>query len=228
MIMNQKHHHPDQPLSLSDRVFEELEEKILSGTIKSGEHLIELKLAAEMGVSRTPVREAIRMLEQKGFVQITPNRTAQVVGISMQDLDDIYDMRMRLEGLASNRAALHITEEQVKELTDILDLQEFYHMKNSIEPINELDSQFHAKIFEYSNSRTLQHTLTDLHHMIQRYRNISFHTSGRAKLAIREHLEILEAIAKHDPVLAEELTVKHIAKAKENLFQLPDFASVKK
>ncbi|MGI6679036.1 MAG: GntR family transcriptional regulator [Dehalobacterium sp.] len=209
------HHAP----SLGDRVFEELEKRILNGTLKDGDHLIEMKVAADLGVSRTPVREAIRMLEQKGLVQITPNKYAVVTGINIEDLADIYDIRMRLEGLASNRAAQRITEEQIKELTEIVDLQEFYHLKNSIDPINNLDSQFHEKIYQYSNSRTLQHTLTDLHHMIQRYRNISFHATGRAEVAIQEHRELLDALSKHDAALAEKLTVEHITKAKENLLK---------
>jgi DNA-binding GntR family transcriptional regulator len=210
----------DHANSLSVRVFEELEESILNGSIKPGENLIELKLSAELGVSRTPVREAIRMLEQKGLVQITPNKGAVVLGISEKDLTDIYTIRMYIEGLGSRWAAANITEKQIQELTDIVDLQEFYNHKQSTGQINDLDSRFHEKIFEYSNSRTLQHTLSDLHHMIQRFRHISFNTTGRADKAIEEHRQILEALSRHDADEAERLTVQHIRNAMDNLLNV--------
>lgn len=211
---------PDSANSLSVRVFEELEESILNGIIKPGENLNEMKLCAELGVSRTPVREAIRMLGQKGLVQIFPNKGAVVLGISEKDLEDIYTIRMYIEGLGSRWAAANITEEQISELTEIVDLQEFYQMKNSMEHINQLDSQFHEKVFEYSNSRTLQHTLSHLHHMIQYYRQLSFSSDGRAEKAIKEHRQILLALADHDQDAAEKLTIEHIARAKENLLHI--------
>ncbi|HJB25044.1 MAG TPA: GntR family transcriptional regulator [Firmicutes bacterium] len=225
MNRNQTEGHPksvttDNTNSLSTRVFEELEEGILSGQIPSGESLIELKLSSEMGVSRTPVREAIRMLEQKGLVQIIPNKGAVVLGISEKDLKDIYTIRMYIEGLASRWAAEHISEEQAQELTEIVDLQEFYNIKQANGKINDLDSRFHEKIYEISGSRTLQHTLSDLHHMIQRYRKLSFSAKGRAEKAIQEHREILDAICRHDGEQAERLTIQHIANARENLLHL--------
>ncbi len=225
MNRNQTEAHPksvtaDNTSSLSARVFEELEDGILSGQIPSGENLIELKLSSEMGVSRTPVREAIRMLEQKGLVQIIPNKGAVVLGISEKDLKDIYTIRMYIEGLASRWAAENISEEQAQELTEIVDLQEFYNVKQANGKINDLDSRFHEKIYEISGSRTLQHTLGDLHHMIQRYRKLSFSAAGRAEKAIQEHREILDAICRHDGEQAERLTIQHIAKARENLLYL--------
>ncbi len=211
---------PDSSNSLSVRVFEELEESILNGIIKPGENLIEMKLCSELGVSRTPVREAVRMLEQKGLVQIIPNKGAVVLGISEKDLEDIYAIRMYIEGLGSRWAAANITEEQIRELTEIVDLQEFYQRKNAMEHINQLDSQFHERVFAYSNSRTLQHTLSHLHHMIQYYRQRSFRSDGRAEKAIKEHRQILEALANHDQDAAEKLTVEHVVHAKENLLHI--------
>jgi DNA-binding GntR family transcriptional regulator len=211
---------PDSSNSLSVRVFEELEESILNGIIKPGDNLTEMKLCAELGVSRTPVREAIRMLEQKGLVQIIPNKGAVVLGISEKDLEDIYTIRMYIEGLGSRWAATNITEEQIRELTEIVDLQEFYQMKNAMEHINQLDSQFHERVFAYSNSRTLQYTLSHLHHMIQYYRHLSFCSDGRAEKAIKEHRQILLALADHDQDAAEKLTIEHIVRAKENLLHM--------
>lgn len=206
--------------SLSVRVFEQLEERILSGEIRPGQSLIELKLSAELGVSRTPVREAIRMLEQKGLAEIIPNKGAVVLGVDYKDLLDIYTIRTYIEGLAARWAAEHITEAQIKELREIIDLQEFYYIKDYAEQINELDSRFHERIYEYCGSRTLEHMLRDLHHMIQHFRQISISATGRAEKAIEEHRAILEAICEKNPAEAERLTVAHINNAKENLIRL--------
>lgn len=206
--------------SLGEQVFEELEAGILNGKIKPGEALVEMKLSAELGVSRTPIREAIRMLEQKGLVEVVPHRGAVVLGVNAKDLEDIYTIRMYVEGLAARWAAENITGEQLKDLAEIVDLQEFYQMKQSAMKINDLDSRFHERIYQYSGSRTLRHTLSELHHMIHWFRELSFASEGRAEKAIEEHRQILEAIAKRDCDQAEQLMTRHIENAKENLLKI--------
>jgi len=208
--------------SLSDRVYLQLENDILCGKYSPGDSLVELKISAEMGVSRTPVREAIRMLEQRGLVSMQPHRGAVVLGVDEKDLVDIYDIRMRLEGLASRWAAKNITAQEIKELTEIADLQEFYQMKGVSERLSELDSRFHERIFEYCRSRPLQHTLSELHHSIQWFRERSFSVEGRGEKALAEHRGILDAIVAHDEDLAEKLTVEHIKNARDNLRRLLD------
>ena len=206
--------------SLSFQVFNELEKQIINGSLVPGSSLTENKLCEQFSVSRTPIREALRMLEQKGLVQITPNKGAVVLGISEKDLTDIYTIRTYIEGLASRWAAENITEEQVAKLREVVELQEFYQSKHCSEQINDLDTRFHEIIYEYSNSRTLQHTLSNLHHMIEHYRQRSFSAEGRAPKAIEEHRAILNALAAHDADLAEKLTVEHIGNAKANLLSL--------
>ena len=206
--------------SLSDRVFEQLENSILNGSIQEGESLNELKLSAELGVSRTPVREAIRMLEQKNLVRLTPNKGAIVLGVDHKDLQDIYTIRSYIEGLASRWAAENITDDKCKRLREIVDLQEFYYLKNDSDQISEMDSRFHETIFNYSESRSLEHMLRDLHHMIQRYRKQSIEDTERTEKSITEHRLILEAICSGDGDEAERLTATHINNAKENLLRL--------
>ena len=202
--------------SLADKVFKKLEEEILNGALKAGENLTELRISARLGVSRTPVREAIHRLEQEGLVQLTPNKGAVVVGVSEKDLRDI---RMKLEGLASRWAAEHITEEETKSLRDILELQEFYTAKGDLEQLRNLDSQFHERIYEISGSRTLRQTLSSLHHSVQRYRKMSFATKGRAQKVMGEHQRIVDAIAAHDPDAAEKATFDHIEMAATNMLK---------
>jgi DNA-binding GntR family transcriptional regulator len=210
----------DETNSLSYRVFEQLEEGILNGSIPPGENLIELKLSAELGVSRTPVRDAIRMLEQKSLVRLVPNKGAVVLGVDNKDLLEVYAIRGYIEGLASRWAAENINDAKRQVLREIVDLQEFYHLKADQERVAEMDSRFHETIFSYCESRTLQHMLRDLHHMIRRYRRQSIAAAGRTEKAIAEHRLILEAICGGHGEEAERLTVIHINNAKENLVRL--------
>lgn len=165
------------------------------------------------------MREAIHRLEQEGLVQLTPNKGAVVVGVSEKDLRDIYDIRMKLEGLASRWAAEQITEEDAKSLRDILELQEFYTAKGDLDQLRNLDSQFHERIYEISGSRTLRQTLSSLHHSIQRYRKMSFATKGRAQKVMGEHQRIVDAIAAHNPADAEKATIDHIEMAATNMLK---------
>jgi len=206
--------------SLVNRVFEQLEEGILSGSIPPGESLIELKLSRELGVSRTPVREAMRMLEQKSLVRIVPNKGAVVLGVDVKDLLDVYTIRSYIEGLASRWVAERVTEDNRKELREIVDLQEFYNMKAYKDQVSEMDSRFHESIFSFCGSRTLEHLLKDFHHMIRRYRRHSLTGEGRAEKAIAEHRLILDAICDGDGDRAERLTTEHIQNAKDNLLKL--------
>ena len=203
--------------SLSNRVFEQLESGILEGRLAPGESLNELKLSALYGVSRTPVREAIRMLEQQNLVRLVPNKGAVVLGIDVKDLLDVYTIRSCIEGLASRWAAQRITPEKAKHLREIVDLQEFYFLKSNPEQIAEMDSRFHETIFVYSESRRLDHMLRNLHHMIMRYRKLSIMEEGRTEVAIAEHRLILEAICSGDGDEAERNTAIHINMARENL-----------
>ena len=206
--------------TLATRVFAQLEEEILNGGIQPGESLNEQKLSAEMGVSRTPVREAIRMLEQKTLVRIVPNKGAVVLGVDTKDLLDVYAIRSYIEGLASRWAAEHITQDKAKKLREIVDLQEFYFLKSDPDQISEMDSRFHETIFSYSESRRLEHMLRELHHMIQNYRKQSLAEAGRAEKAIAEHRQILDAICAGDGDEAERHTAAHIQNAKDNLLKM--------
>ena len=206
--------------SLSSRVFEQLESDILSNRISPGESLNEQKLSLQLGVSRTPVREAIRMLEQTGLVEVTPHKGALVRGISRKDLEDIYTIRMYVEGLSARWAAEHADAKQLQELTELVELQEFYLQRDRMGQINELDSHFHECIYQASGSRTLRHILSELHHMIQWFRAQSFRTQGRAEKMVEEHRKIVEAIAARDGKRAEELMVIHIEKARDNILKL--------
>ena len=203
--------------SLRRKVFDEIEKNILNGVYPEGEQLIEGKLSVELNVSRTPVREALRQLELEGLVKLIPNKGAVVVGISKKDIEDIYEIRIVLEGMAGRLAARNITDEQIKKLEQIIELQEFYVSKDEYVEAWKLDSQFHQLVFRASGNRMLSHTLSDFHHYIQRARQLSFEAKGRSAHVVEEHRRILDAIRNRDEKAAEKLTSEHIKKAKENI-----------
>lgn len=204
--------------SIADVIFDKIEEKILDGTFAPGDSITELKLSEMLDVSRTPVREAMSRLRHEGLIEES-GKGAVVVGINRDDLIDIYEVRARIEGLASARLAGHITREQLKELDDVLSLQEFYTEKGDPEGIKKLDSQFHHLIYTYCGSRTLSALLDELHRKVQRFRRVSVENPSRAKAAAKEHREIYEALKKGDSALTEELAVKHIRNAQKNILK---------
>lgn len=205
--------------SLRGRVFHQLQNDILNGKYQPGESLVETKLSEEMGVSRTPIREAIRQLELEGLVQSFPNKGVVVTGISAKDIEDIYTIRMMIEGLAARWAVEKITPEELSELEETVELEEFYTFRNDTEHLLKLDSRFHDIIFKASKSRPLMHTLSTFHHYIQRARNLSICSPGRAQKVLDEHKAILKAIMDKDPEKAEKLTIEHIRNASLNLMK---------
>ena len=207
----------DENYSLGGRVFHSLREDILSGKYKKNEELKEKNIGEELGVSRTPVREALRQLELEGLVTIIPNRGAYVVGISKDDIRDIYEIRSRLEGLCARWAAVKITKEQLEELDENVYLSEFHAAKGNSEQILELDNKFHEIIYEASNSKVLEKTLRDFHHYVERVRKITLSDPNRAFDSNGEHKEILEALKLHDQDKAEELATVHMMNTIKNL-----------
>lgn len=203
-------------VSIADQVFERLEKDILSGAYERGEILTELKLSEKLGVSRTPIREALRRLEQEHIIEMG-SRGAVVIGISYDDIEIIYEMRLRLEGMAAAMAAENASEEAIKELSNIVDLQEFYTLKGNADSIKNEDSEFHKKLYRMTGCMPLADTLEALHRKVVKYRRASVSHTSRAERSLAEHRAILEAISAHDPLKAEELTVQHIRNARDSI-----------
>ena len=202
--------------SLRGQVFQEIREDILKGKFKENEELREATLGKELGVSRTPVREALRQLELEGLVHIIPNKGAYVTGITEKDVHDIYMTRSMLEGLCARWAAEHISEEQIQEMEEVLLLTE-YHLDRGNEQLAELDGKFHEVLYDASQSRILRHILSDFHKYVQVARKRSVKKEDRAKKSLEEHREILNALRTGDADRAEELAHIHILNVMENL-----------
>ena len=203
-------------VSLADQVFERLENDILSGKYAHGEILTENKLVAELGTSRTPIREAIKRLEQEHIVSID-QKGIHILGVTRKDVEDIFELRVRIEGLAAERAAEAISEEELTVLKESLDLQEFYLMKKDAAHITTQDSRFHELIYKFSRSNVLRDTLSPLHNKTQKFRRALAKNHSRAAGSVEEHRAIYEAIAAHDTALAAERMTEHVCRAKEHL-----------
>lgn len=205
-------------LSLADQVFERLEGDILSGKYPRGQVLTELALCTDMGVSRTPIREAAHRLAQEHLVELS-GKGITVLGVTEKDLDDIYDIRMRLEGMAAALAAENATDAQIEAMREALDLQEFYEGKKDPEHIRFMDSRFHDMLYAAADSIVLYDTLMPLHKKTQKFRKASVENQSRAAASLLEHRAIFEAIAVHDAAAAEEAMKKHVINAKNHIIK---------
>ncbi len=203
-------------VSLADQIFERLENDILSGVYPRGTLLTELRICQELGVSRTPVREALQRLEQEHIIE-DRGKGMLVLSITAQDAEQIYEIRSRIEGMAAAACARNATPAQVKELSDLIELQSFYAEKGDSEQVRTLDSRFHQKIYQYSGSAVLYDVLAPLHKKVQKFRRASMESRRRAEDSIREHREMVEAIGRGDAAPAEKKMTEHVARARRRL-----------
>ena len=210
-------HEVNDKYSLRGRVFQKLREDILSGKYKEHEELKEVAIGEELGVSRTPVREAFRQLELEGLIQIVPNKGAYVTGITAKDVKDIYMIRSLLEGLCAKLATEKITKEQLEEMEENIYLAQFHASKGHMDQMAELDNRFHDILYEACDSKMLEHTLRDYHQYVLRVRQKTLSTNTRGLASNDEHRRIMEAIKAGDADRAEQLANKHILNAYDNM-----------
>lgn len=199
-------------VSLSDQVFEHLESDILSGRYQRGEVITEMQLCTELGVSRTPIREALRRLFQEHLIEDTPRGTV-VLGITPRDFQDMSEIRLRIEELAVRGFVANAGDDSLKALNEAVDFQEFYLSRGDIDQLKALDGRFHEIIYAGCGSMILKDTLSPLHKKIQQYRRNALRTPDRAAHSVKEHREILQAIQARDADLAAERMNQHIQNA---------------
>ncbi len=203
-------------ISLADQVFERLESDILLGKYQRGEYLTELSLVDDLGVSRTPIREALRRLEQEHIIEVS-SRGILVLGVTTEDLADIYAMRLAVEPMVAARAAEVATEEEIAELREALALQQYYVGRHDSDHIKRTDSRFHEILYGASHSTIFFDTLLPLHKKVQKYRKTSVENESRADKSCEEHGEILAAIEKRDSAAAYAAMRTHVENAKKHI-----------
>ena len=200
---------------LREIVYEELKRQIMVGEIAPGTRMMEVDLADEMGVSRTPVREAIRKLEKEGLVTIEPRRGAYASDISAKDMVDVLEVRQDLEGMAAGLAAQKIAEGDVLQLKDMTRRYKEAVEAGDIEEIIKQDEDFHKYIVGLSDNKTLIKMVSQVQELALRFRYIYYDDFSRFKNQPLEHQEIMEAIMSGDANSARRFAEVHISKLKD-------------
>ena len=205
---------------LGEMVYESLRDAIVNQVLKPGERLMETELADEMGVSRTPVREAIRKLELEGYVVMIPRKGAYVAGLSIKDINEVFEIRGALEALAVGLAASRATEEEIEEMELNLTLEANHFESSDLLKTIEVDTKFHEIIYKASKNTRLLGMIKELRDQVQRFRTTTLAVPGRMKFALDEHRKIVEAIAARDVARAKKAAVEHIESAENALLEV--------
>lgn len=198
--------------SLSSSIFNLLRTRILNDEYDKGDKLNELSLSKELHISRTPVREALKELESEGLVESIPNRGVFVKGFSPRDIDDLFEIRVMLEGLAIQLAIERMDEVHLSKIKEIFDLMEYYTYKQNFEKINQLNIEFHEAIYASTQSQYFIQLLSDVHFYVSVTSRHSIMRYERLDTALEEHKEILDTIISKDIDHAKDVMEKHIRK----------------
>ena len=202
---------------LRDVVCETLRDAVRNGILKPGERLMEIQLAEELGVSRTPVREAIRRLELEGYVIMMPRRGTYVANLSIRDINEVFEIRTSLESLSSGLAAERITDEELERLQRLLVQIGAYIESGDMGKIVETDTEFHDLLYQASRNRRLVGIISNLREQLTRFRTTSMSFPGRLKATLEEHRLIVEAIAQGDVKAARKAAEHHMEKSEQTL-----------
>jgi DNA-binding GntR family transcriptional regulator len=214
----------EQPRVLRQEVLESLRTDILAGGIKPGSRLLEADIAQRMGVSRAPVREAIRQLEQEGLVEFFPHRGAVVVGLPEDEIDAIYELRALIEERAIARACVRATDADVARLDALVDEMRHAHAENDIALLAEIDLRFHGLLVELSGFSLLRHIWGSLDGLVRVRSYQALYRPGRAARyflggSIQSHTQLLDALRTRDPDTAARAVRAHILDVVDQLHQ---------
>lgn len=200
----------DAYLPLRDVVFNTLREAILKGELKPGERLMELQLAAKLGVSRTPIREAIRMLEQEGLAVTIPRKGAEVAKMTEKDMEDVLQIREALDELAAKIACEQISEEQLEELVATMHEFEESTKTDNVKKIAEADVKFHDIIYQSTGNPTLVNMLNNLREQMYRYRVEYLKDENNYPTLMKEHKDIVEGLVRKNKMQVTETMHQHV------------------
>ena len=216
-----------KPISIADQVFEKLERDILSGKYPQGEILSELRLSGELGVSRTPIREAIRKLELEGLVTMIPRRGAEVAQITEKNLRDVLEVRRALDALAVELACERITEDELAELKKACENFELETRRGNANQVAQADVELHDIILKASGNERLMQMISKLSQQMYRYRLEYVKDEANYKRLIAEHRVIYEAIRNRDRQTGAEAIKNHIDNQEKAVIRMITSASGK-
>lgn len=204
---------------IKDKIAHILREEILNGNLKPGERLNEKELCEKLGVSRTPLREAIRNLEAEGLLETIPNKGSRVVSFTIDDVEDIYELRIMLESKATEKSVERLTDEHIRELEEIQsELREAVKNEDWYY-VDTLNQSFHRMLFSQGSNERLIKIVSNLNQFGRLIRVTAFAIPGRSLKVLEEHEAILEAVKQRNAGLARELVAQHLERAKETLLK---------
>jgi len=202
---------------LSKKIYRILKKEIIKGSFEPGDKVLEGKIADQMGISRTPVREAIRVLAAEGFVILSPNQGVVVRSVSAENIREVLQIHSVLEGLAARLSCEVINEEDLKELENCVNKMEKLANKKDSSTYSEVDLKFHELIVNICRNKRLIQMRKNISDQAQRYRISSLSIPRRLKESLKEHQKILEAFKTKDPKKADSTSQKHIQNALKNI-----------
>lgn len=205
---------------LRDMVFDVLMNAIMQGQLSPGERLLEVQLADEMGVSRTPVREAIRRLELEGFVVMVPRKGAYVAGLSVDDVESVYEIRTALETLAVRLAAQRMEAEDYRQLDELAEQMKATWQERNVEQWVALDARFHELLYTFSRNERLVQMMSNIMEQLSRYRIISLANVEVRQNSLAEHQKVIEALKRRDSEQAAAAAALHIENTKHSLLKM--------
>ena len=200
---------------LREVVYDSLKKSILHGKLKAGQRLIEETLANQIGISRTPVREAFHKLERDDLVSRLPKGGFAVRGFTVEDVEEIFGIRIALESYAAYLAAVHITPDKISLLEKRTDEWVDIFKKGDAEKVIQFYTEFHDVLYKSCKSKKLIEMINNFRDYFYRYRSALLHTPNGIKTSISDHREMLEAMKKRNPKLVERLVRSHLDRGKE-------------
>ena len=194
----------EEPKLLSEDIAESIKAAIIKGKFKPGEKISEGELAESMGISRTPLREAFRKLENEGFIEIIPRKGAVVTEIDAQEVYDLYEIKSTLEGLAARLAAVNMQDKDLEKLENVNEELKELIDQNDLEAFYKAHTRFHEGFVKLSGNRRLNQIISNLNDHFKRFGIVSLTLPGQYESAIKQHEEIIQAFRKGNEKLVEE------------------------
>lgn len=208
--------------SMGQHVFEHLKQAIIRGSVPAGNRLVESRIAEDMGVSRTPVREAIHKLEREGLLRKQPRGGFTVLGFTRQDIEETFGIRSVLEGYAAKLAAINHNEEDLVPLEQKIDEYGSYLNQGKLAILPRINTEFHDLLYHLSRSSRLIKMIDDLRNHIYRFRQIILKKEKLARTSHKDHVKMMAYIRKRDPEDVERLVRKHILRGQAAVFEAFD------
>lgn len=204
---------------LREIVSDALRQAIRDGILPPGERLMEIPLAEELGVSRTPIREAIRILEQEGLIVMIPRRGTYVADMSLKDVTEVFELRSILEELAAELAAERITNEEIEALEQhLVEIGNYMNEKN-LDKVVQADILFHEILYKASRNDRLVEMIHNLREQTLRFRTLSMSQTGRLAKTWDEHRQLVEAISDRDVERARQIARIHMEESEKTLLE---------